>query len=367
MWNAFYDRILRSKTTKGVEFIAYADDLAVVLLDKTQEGLLQKIKSTTEQIHTNLNNMGIAIAPEKTELLILTNPIRMKSLSIEIFGNRITSAEYIKYLGIHIGKGTTLTTHVKKATEKTLTTVNALARLLPRIGGAKANKRRVLAATVKSIIFYGAQIWKRALKYQHYGKMIQRIVRQCALRITSAYRTAATAAILVIAKTPPLDLIIQERSDLKRRKQSTEKALAKAKTIERWQQRWEQNEGWTRTIIPNIKDWLNTDIETDHYVSQGLTGHNIFGSYLYRIKKKEDDKCWFCEAVDTVEHTLLGCHKFAGQRKTANDICKEAITTTNIGSLMTTAKEQGEAITNMIRIIMQEKAEYEKQLQHTKQ
>lgn len=66
-------------------------------------------------------------------------------------------------------------------------------------------------SAVISVILYAAPIWQTAIQYKHYENMLEKLNRRMAIRITSAYRTAPTTALLVIAGTPPIKEKIKER------------------------------------------------------------------------------------------------------------------------------------------------------------
>ncbi|KAH0811666.1 hypothetical protein GEV33_011125 [Tenebrio molitor] len=71
---------------------------------------------------------------------------------------------------------------------------------------------RLLNAVVFSILLYGAPIWEHAMKVERFRNYLERIVRQNAARVSSAYRTASTEALEVIAGFPPIDLLVAERT-----------------------------------------------------------------------------------------------------------------------------------------------------------
>lgn len=54
-------------------------------------------------------------------------------------------------------------------------------------------------------------------------------------------------------------------------------------------------------LIPSISEWLKSgraDTGT-HETTQVMSGHGCFGTYLKKIKKKQDnDECKFCQDVD---------------------------------------------------------------------
>lgn len=50
-------------------------------------------------------------------------------------------------------------------------------------------------------------------------------------------------------------------------------------------------------------------------MTQALTGHGSFGSFLKRIKKTESDNCTHCMERDTPEHTLFECQRWEEERR----------------------------------------------------
>lgn len=178
------------------------------------------------------------------------------------------------------------------------------------------------------------------------------------LRIASAYRTAPTKALLVIAKTPPTILKTEEREKTEKSTKKEEIELIKQETLNKWQKEWETYEGWTKTLIPDVRQWYRRKNEADYYITQGLTGHGTFSTYLHRIGQKDDDKCWFCGDKDSAEHTILYCPKYTDTRKKAEEECKTNINTGNIGYLLTENDNTSEIVLRMIRTIMRHKVEY---------
>ena len=62
-------------------------------------------------------------------------------------------------------------------------------------------------SVMTSILLYGAEIWAKALEIEKYRKRMAAVQRRGALRVSCAYRTVSEAAVLVIAGTPPIDLL----------------------------------------------------------------------------------------------------------------------------------------------------------------
>ena len=69
-------------------------------------------------------------------------------------------------------------------------------------------------STTRFFLLYGAEIWADSLDREYRKKMLGKIQRTAALRISSAYRTVSEEAVLVISGTIPIDLLAKERKKL---------------------------------------------------------------------------------------------------------------------------------------------------------
>lgn len=69
-----------------------------------------------------------------------------------------------------------------------------------------------------------------------------------------------------------------------------------------------QKGDWTRRILPNVKRWYRSSTVLDYHLTQFLTEHGSFRSYLYKMKKAPSPICLYCAYPDdTAEHTVFHC------------------------------------------------------------
>lgn len=115
----------------------------------------------------------------------------------------------MNYLGITLDRGFTL-----RVTEKAEKRVAMLERVMPNMGGPSSAQRTVLCGVVHSIILYGAPIWHEVINKRTQRETIEKPHRRTLLRIISAFRTAPTLGLLVIAGLLPIDLLIRERKNV---------------------------------------------------------------------------------------------------------------------------------------------------------
>ncbi|KAH1014324.1 hypothetical protein HUJ04_003178 [Dendroctonus ponderosae] len=263
---------------EGVHLVAYADDLAVIVTSKIKEGIIAKSNRATGIIMDKLKNMVSNWQPTKQRQFSWRAP----------GSDTITTSKYVKYLGLYLHRNLRMTTHVNLTMEKAKKMTCLLYRIMPRIGGPNARNRRILlSSSVISATIYGAHIWHKMLKYQHYRNLLTTINRKLAILITSAYRTAPTVAIEAISGMISIDLLVKERIEIINLGKEHKKAVG-IKTMTIWPERWEQYNGWSKTFIQNVTKWKESELgETNYYSTQAITGHEKFTE----IRKEAEEKC----------------------------------------------------------------------------
>ena len=106
------------------------------------------------------------------------------------------------------------------------------------------------------------------------------------------------------------------------------------------------------------------------HLSQFLTGHGCFQSYLRRIKKTDSSMCVYCnEGGDTARHTFYVCPRWEEQRcRLANEL-GVAITPENTVEFMFEGADSWEHVGNYITTVLKQKEtderEAQKLLRHT--
>ncbi|XP_046142530.1 uncharacterized protein LOC123988002 [Osmia bicornis bicornis] len=88
--------------------------------------------------------------------------------------------------------------------------------------------------------------------------------------------------------------------------------------MEKWQQNWEKSDKgrWTYRLIPEIKEWCDWGPRLlNFHLTQVLTGHGCFGTFLKKIGRQREAQCWFCpEREDSPEHFLFACSRWRSER-----------------------------------------------------
>ncbi|CAK9820189.1 Putative 115 kDa protein in type-1 retrotransposable element R1DM [Anthophora quadrimaculata] len=322
LWNLVYDGILKIRVP-GVRLVAYADDLAVLVSSFSYEGIERNLATTMREVKHWLDSKGLTLATEKTEIMQISGPSCPGITSLWVLGYELKLLRAIKYLGVWLEKSRTYGKHLRVTAEKALKFMNAIGGALPNIGGAGATCRELYYCVWESIVMYASPIWADAAMKGRNRKVLESAQRLALIKVVRAYRTVSADVIGVLAGVEPMDLRVRLRNKkFEVRKQQD--AELRIKNEERevadlWQKRWQESTKgpWTRKLIPTIAPWRNRDKEMtlSFYLTQALTGHGSFGSYLCKFKKREDPGCQLCgDTEDTPEHALFKCGRFEEDR-----------------------------------------------------
>ena len=371
LWNVAYDRVLKQGNLHGTTLIAFADDLAVVVCGKDTDELKDRAAAAVSQITAKLHSLGLQLATQKTEMVILSGRRKLKELQINLDENgddgvpiTIKSQDALKYLGVTLDKDAKLKRHAIETAKKGHRQVAALSRIMPNLNGPRENKRRIYASVIQSTVLYAAPAWHRVWRWAKYEKMLEALNRTVALRVIRGYRTVSLEASLVLAGLIPFKLLADER---KRIYEGEPKTAARIKTMEAWQERWTNSRNcWTKEVIPSIDAWVgrNSKAELTYYATQMLTGHGMYNSYRKRIGKTLDASCRYCGWEDeNAEHTLFTCTQWEDERRQMNTHLGTTVSRTNLVHEMTKSETNWSAVTSFMTTVMKAKERNETDLE----
>lgn len=315
LWNMLYDQVLRCPFPEGVDRVAYADDVALVVTARTEDELVTKGGAAIRMFHRVLDQLGLELAPQKTEVIVMAGRRRLESIQFDVLGHRVDPKDSVKYLGIWLNKHRKFGDHIKKAAAKAQAAAGALTRLMANTAGPRDAARRIIASAAASMALYGAPVWLSAMEQARNRETFRKAQRPLTLGICAAYRTISTDAAQVISCSPPWDLVARARAE---RADGATKDEAEETLIERWQERWTSSQAgsWTRRLIPELKPWITRRHGyVTHWTTQMISGHGSFNHYLHRFRRRDSPDCPFCPGTDdTAEHTLFHCGRWDTER-----------------------------------------------------
>ena len=71
IWNILYNRLLRHPLSDGVSIVAYADDIALIVVAKTIDDVQYLEDTAIEVVGDWLRDHGLSLAAEKTEAVLI--------------------------------------------------------------------------------------------------------------------------------------------------------------------------------------------------------------------------------------------------------------------------------------------------------
>lgn len=361
LWNATYDSLLQTEMPEGMSLVAYADDVAVLVSARTVELAQIQLNRVMRRVSGWMSKHHLALALEKTDIVMLTKKRIPTTIPIAVGEEQVTAKPAVKYLGVLLDTRLNFWEHTRRAADKAATVTASLSRLMANTHGPKSSKRRLLMSTVHSILLYGAETWAGATENKTFRKRISAVQRRGALRVTCAYRTVSEPAVMVIAGVIPIDLLARERKAVYSRHPDVDKKIAREeerqKTMERWKPSWntETRGRWTARLIPQIKQWVEREHgEVGYYLTQFLSGHGYFLSYLRKIGKAPLSECIYCQEEDSADHTFFRCEKWQQERThLVNHI--GPISPESIVGLMLSNQETWNCINTYVENVLREK------------
>ncbi|XP_060858862.1 uncharacterized protein LOC132936185 [Metopolophium dirhodum] len=266
---------------------------------------------------------GLALAPHKSECVVLTKKHSFRSPQIFVQGFQVPVKGNIRYLGVQLDTRLSFVAHASTVAAGAKRSAVALGRLMTNVGGPSQCKRQLLMSVMHSRLLYGAQVWADSVVGVKKSEgLLQQAQRVAALRIARCYRTVSDMSSLVLARLPPAPLLALERrraSELRKTGVRFTSAELRSVTIQLWQAEWEKTSkaSWTKALIPDLNRWWHQGPRSVTFnMSQALTGHGCFQKYLCDRGKAISPDCPHCfSLMDNAQHTIFDCPHWENARE----------------------------------------------------
>ena len=364
-WNIMFDELLRILEAEVPDnFIAYADDLMVLVEANSRRELETKARCVVNNIVEWCKSSKLRISEKKTVAIMLRNktikrapigrrggtrPDRKRKTTknnkignrlpiLKISASKIPYEKSIKYLGVYYDEGMHARTHCKYLRDKVTKLFHKLSRVAREKWGLRFGALNVLYRGVfLPTVTYAAKGWYHLCTAQDL-KVLRSMQRLALVTITKAYKTASLESLFVAARALPIDLLLEQstaRHNIRIGRnakinnveiEGNEKnAIEQTKTqiVEMWQAKWNSSyKGRTTYSFLNYSRERMTMkwIRPNHYCTQVLTGHGNFRARLASLGLAENDDCSYCGGTDTAKHLLTECPEFEPQRVALMDI-----------------------------------------------
>jgi hypothetical protein len=168
-----------------------------------------------------LRRSGLAIEPDKTELLFFQKPYERNAIPAPmqlILPDPVAHSYYVVlpvenlcYLGFFINRRLKWEHHVRIMCNRARASIKALQVLGNSIRGlSMANWRLVLNTVCLLVLAYGSQLWYLTGGAKGLVNMVQRVQNDMVKQVTGAFRTAPRGALLHITRMIPMKHYIEK-------------------------------------------------------------------------------------------------------------------------------------------------------------
>ena len=335
-WNLVFDGLLKQLEERGIQALAYADDILVVIHGRSRAVIERAGQEVANILMVWCREQKLTLSVEKSEFILLRGSLQSRP-SIRLYGGKpMKMKDSIRYLGVQIGHKFSMLKHVEAIGTRTHNLFSKLGRLARSSWGLTSKVMTIIyQGLFVSIAAYAAPAWADLLNANLRRKLLQ-VQRQALLKVTKAYRTISTDALCVIAGQVPLDLVVEERSCVYKIRNgipfsfgdyvfdpssgtSVEESIrtVKKSIMDKWQERWRTSEKGRTTFafFADVGVRLKSKwIRLNYHVTQMLSGHGAFRSKLRGFRLVADDRCE-CGMAETSTHVLFECNLHGNERR----------------------------------------------------
>lgn len=368
LWNLAYNSVLTTALPLGASLIGFADDTLLVAHGKTTSEVEAIATSALDTVSAKIAGLGLVIAVEKTQAVFFTSKYKYTLPRLTINDAAVSLSNEMLYLGIVVDRRLSSREHVQRAADKTLGVVTRLSRIMPNLGGPKERKRRLLVAVAHSVLLYGAPTWAHTLEYSVINAgILNGAQRRALLRGICAYCSVSMTAVNVLAAVPPADLLARGRAmafEMRRSDPGADSTVTRSAIMSAWVRRLREcaDGAWTRRLVPDIEAWCKRRHgQLEFHMTQVMSGHGCFGTYLLRIQKETSSSCHHCAClVDDAAHTLLECPSWEAERWAMTATINVQLRADNFAEIVLGNPLHWEAVASFCRTVMKAKEEAER-------
>lgn len=383
LWNITYDQVLRGHLEEGCKTICFADDTLVMAEAMEVNTALARANVQIGLVLNQIKRLGLEVAPQKTEFVCFAGRKKIgRTLVIDINGVEIEAKRTMRYLGVILDDKLTFGPHLEYVESKVTAVSRSLYRITPNLRGPRESRRRLYGGMILSVILYAAPVWCEAVNRARKSRdKLNGLVRSINLRIVAGYRTISLEASSILARMPPVHLQADMRlrmfyrvSDLKSNDQLSAQKVNEIRgeetllMIRQWgiymQRRGVSGVRVRDAFLPCLRDWMERSHGSmEFHLTQLVSGHGCFASFLCRIQKIDSDDCEHCDsgAADTADHTLRDCVAWSREREELEREIGEDLSLATVVQKIIKSKDSWDALANFARAVMRKKEEAERE------
>ena len=336
LWNLVMDSLLGQDIPyPNVDIFAYADDIAITVSASNRRDLEAITALCLQRLTDWAGNNKLSVSVDKTKYMVFGSKLQ-RNPTVRLYNRAVRRVFEFKYLGLLIDDKLSFVKHCSLIVEKGKKLIHLFYKYTRlKWNLPKKSLESIFHCAVLPTLTYGLNIWYDRLRHSHVVRKLASLQALFLRTYLGAYRTVPNDSLCVIAKHPPLHLLLQEVycTNLLRRTGtctlfnsrisrddfpsfSAVKRHVKTLVLGEWQRSWDASIKGRNTysLIPNIQAWLHQDHVPGRAAVRILTSHGAFGCHRKRIGVSEDDLCPTCGVSDTPAHRVLACREYDGVR-----------------------------------------------------
>lgn len=325
LWKVAMSDIETSQDERSQHVITYADDIAALMGAARPPVAFKRMTAFLDTMKDWAGKYSLEFSTTKTQLMSVKGGLK-PNYNIT-FGTSdgaavIEPTKTVRYLGILLDPRQSYVDHIISLAHKSKDLYKRLRGMTSANWGMSRRTAKIIYEGVfLPRITYAAEIWWEGVHFRKCREKLGSMQRDPLRAITSAYNTASTNCLSVVAGELPLDLKIIEHVFKRKMKLGliTPEALREKQDdlLRQWQDRYIAADGgaWTKKMIPSAIDRYHLPLEMDHYTTQFLTGHGDFRAKLFSFSLVDSPTCRCAlGGSETVAHVLLVCKRTEQQR-----------------------------------------------------
>lgn len=369
-WNVVFDSLLKILVNKiGKKIVAYADDLSAAIAGNTREEIEVKGQKIVDIISGWCRSAGLQLSESKTaSMYVKYIPRALKSFEqhasmkkegrirkdkmsmrsknkkydlsnstrkpvIKLNGNTIKYVKTFRLLGINFGEKLKVHSHCEMISAALKGLFQRLTSLAKSKWGLNCNTLKIIYKGVfVARAAYAARAWYDLATNEDIKKL-ERAQRSVLIGVTKAYRSVSTDALPVIAGVLPIKIAIKERVALSAVRSGIDIEFGKLKikagtelhecrnnikkeALRLWQSQWEiaPHGRVTFEYFRDVRSRFVSGWAPDHYVTQFITGHGKFASWLFLRGIADSEELCDCGSEESMQHILVDCPTYQDKR-----------------------------------------------------
>ncbi|CAD7085101.1 unnamed protein product [Hermetia illucens] len=211
LWSMLIDSLLCELQNLSIHAQAYADDVAVLAVDRDLGTVCRNIQRAVDLIDSWCLRHGLSVNLNKTTMVLFTKRRKLDGLCLpEMRGTTLQLSEEVKYLGVTLDKKLLWNKHVEVKMKRALTAYGLCRRTFASTWGLRPHVVMwIYVAIIRPMFVYASVVWWVKVRRKSFHRELDALQRTVCLGVTGTMSTTSGAALNALLNLQPLDIFIQ--------------------------------------------------------------------------------------------------------------------------------------------------------------